>query len=74
MIKCCHGCVAPKRYPGCHDHCPDYILEKFINDLELEERNKENAKFRGIYEQRDQAIRRARRNCTWTKYRGGNSQ
>ena len=23
-ITCCHGCVAPKRYPGCHDHCPDY--------------------------------------------------
>jgi hypothetical protein len=23
-ITCCNGCVAPKRYPGCHDHCPDY--------------------------------------------------
>lgn len=20
----CHGCVAPKRYPGCHDKCKDY--------------------------------------------------
>ena len=27
-IKCCRGCVAPKRYPGCHDHCPDYITNK----------------------------------------------
>ncbi len=27
-IKCCHGCVAPKRYPGCRDHCPEYKAEK----------------------------------------------
>lgn len=27
-IKCCNGCAAPKRYPGCHDHCPDYQKEK----------------------------------------------
>lgn len=27
-IKCCMGCVAPKRHPGCHDHCPEYIKEK----------------------------------------------
>lgn len=20
----CHGCVAPKRHPGCHDHCKEY--------------------------------------------------
>ena len=27
-IKCCKGCVAPKRYPGCHDRCPEYLAEK----------------------------------------------
>ena len=27
-IECCHYCVAPKRHPGCHDHCPEYIKEK----------------------------------------------
>lgn len=27
-IKCCKGCVAPKRHPGCHDHCPEYKDEK----------------------------------------------
>lgn len=31
-IKCCYGCVAPKRYPGCHDHCPDRIAEKAEDD------------------------------------------
>lgn len=28
IIKCCRGCVAPKRHPGCHDHCPEYLAEK----------------------------------------------
>ena len=23
MITCCNGCVPPKRYPGCQDHCPE---------------------------------------------------
>ena len=27
-IECCHYCVAPKRYPGCHDHCPEYQKQK----------------------------------------------
>lgn len=27
-IKCCKDCVAPKRHPGCHGVCPEYIHEK----------------------------------------------
>ena len=27
-IKCCNGCVPPKRHPGCHGHCPEYLAEK----------------------------------------------
>lgn len=26
-IKCCYGCVAPKRQPGCHSKCPEYLQE-----------------------------------------------
>lgn len=33
-IKCCKGCVAPKRHPGCHGHCPEYIAEKEQYDKE----------------------------------------
>lgn len=33
-IKCCQYCVAPKRYPGCHGSCPEYLQEK----AEYEER------------------------------------
>ena len=28
IIKCCHHCVAPKRHPGCHGHCQEYITQK----------------------------------------------
>ena len=34
MIYCCKDCVAPKRYPGCHDHCPEYIADKARHDKE----------------------------------------
>ena len=27
-IKCCKDCVPPKRHPGCHSQCPDYLREK----------------------------------------------
>ena len=28
MIHCCRYCVAPKRYPGCHAVCPEYLADK----------------------------------------------
>lgn len=31
-IQCCRGCIAPKRHPGCHDHCPEYIKERAAYD------------------------------------------
>lgn len=39
-IRCCNGCVAPKRYPGCHGSCPEYIEEKAENDAQREADNK----------------------------------
>lgn len=24
MFNCCRQCTAPKRHPGCHDHCKEY--------------------------------------------------
>lgn len=26
--KCCKNCIPPKRYPGCHGHCEEYLSEK----------------------------------------------
>ena len=31
-IYSCMGCVAPKRHPGCHGHCPEYLAEKTKHD------------------------------------------
>lgn len=28
MISSCKNCVAPKRYPGCHAVCQEYITAK----------------------------------------------
>lgn len=27
-IKCCKGCVPPKRHSGCHAKCEQYLKEK----------------------------------------------
>ena len=31
-IMCCYGCVAPKRHPGCHGECHEYIEQKTEHD------------------------------------------
>ena len=33
-IRCCMGCVPPKRKPGCHGTCREYIEEKAALDEE----------------------------------------
>ena len=32
MIYSCKGCVAPKRFPGCHASCPEYLANKTEHD------------------------------------------
>ena len=32
MIYSCKECVAPKRYPGCHAVCPEYLAQKAEHD------------------------------------------
>lgn len=27
-FECCHQCKPPKRYPGCHAKCPEYLKAK----------------------------------------------
>ena len=33
VIKCCKGCVAPKRHLACWGDCPEYLAEKAEHDL-----------------------------------------
>ena len=75
-IKCCKGCVAPKRYPGCHDRCPEYQKEK----AEYEERkaieDKKRRTDQAIYIQRSCAVAKALKSRRYSQKnyrRGGKS-
>ena len=69
IIEVCHYCVAPKRHPGCHDKCPEYLKEK----AKYEERKAIEDKKRftgvGIQQQKNRSIRKAMRTrkakCKW---------
>ena len=37
MIHSCKDCVAPKRYPGCHAVCQEYITAKAEHERRKEE-------------------------------------
>lgn len=43
-IKCCKDCIAPKRYPGCHGVCEEYLTEKakYEADKKMIRDNREN--------------------------------
>jgi hypothetical protein len=58
-IKCCKDCVAPKRYPGCHDHCLQYIQEKTAYEEKMAAANKKKAIEDGLTSQTVTSVNRA---------------
>ncbi len=60
-IKCCKDCVAPKRYPGCHGVCPEYIHEKALWEEEKTAIREERRIRSELYEQRSDGVRKALR-------------
>ena len=58
-MKCCHGCVAPKRHEACWGHCPEYIEEKAEYDRRKSAEDKKNAVRIGIYYQKSDGVLRA---------------
>lgn len=58
-IKCCNGCVAPKRHPGCHDHCEKYQKAKAEYDERKEAERKQKEISFGITAQRSSAVTKA---------------
>lgn len=59
IIKCCHFCEPPKRYPGCHGKCPEYAAEKAEYDR-LKAADAEKRKVKGdIYNQRSERVTKA---------------
>lgn len=61
-IKCCKDCVPPKRYPGCHSHCPEYIEEKAEYErLKAIDQRKRDVQHRIINQKIDGVIRAQKR-------------
>ena len=58
-IKCCNGCVPPKRNPTCHGSCPDYIREKTENDARLAEENRKRSIKHGLNDETFRGVQRA---------------
>ena len=58
-IKCCLGCTAPKRYPGCHGTCQEYIQEKAKHEADREEDFRVRSIRSGLTSQRFRGVNRA---------------
>lgn len=71
----CHHCVAPKRHPGCHDHCPDYIRAKAKYDqkrIDAREQSWVSSYVKkSIVDARDSNVKRLKGNRRF-RYGGGN--
>ena len=61
IIKSCNGCVAPKRHPGCHDHCPEYLQEKAEYRIRKDAADKQKAIRTGLDAQAISGVYRARK-------------
>lgn len=68
-IKCCNGCVPPKRNPYCHSYCPDYIKEKAENDAKRDEDFKRRSIRNGLIQQQQRAVIQAAKG---KRNKGGN--
>ena len=60
-IRCCNGCVPPKRTPTCHATCPEYIQAKAKHDAQREQIRKADRTRHDIYGQKGDGVSRANR-------------
>jgi hypothetical protein len=67
-IFSCKGCVPPKRFPGCHGSCPDYIREKAEYNARKAEADKKKATQDGLTEQ---SLRGVARSAKYRKHMKG---
>ena len=56
VIYCCYGCVAPKRYPGCHGTCEEYLADKAEHDRRKAEHEKSGQISGAIYGERSKKV------------------
>jgi hypothetical protein len=67
-IKCCYGCVPPKRYPGCHGQCPEYLAEKAEYDRLMAQDREKREIGNAIYSNRSVKVNNAMRRRRNKKY------
>ncbi len=67
-IKCCYGCVPPKRNPGCHGHCPEYLSEKAEYDRLMAQDREKRDVGNAIYSNRSVKVNNAMRRRRNKKY------
>ena len=60
-IKCCMGCVAPKRHTACWDTCPEYLEEKAKYNQQKAEMDKKQEISLAIYLNRSNKVEKAMR-------------
>ncbi len=60
-IKCCIGCVAPKRHTACWDTCPDYLEEKAKHNQRKAELDQQQRISSAIYVNRSSKVEKALR-------------
>ena len=70
MFECCKNCVAPKRHPGCHDHCEEYKTARAAYDEKKAAMDRQHNARAGVLSQKDYAIYKAQRRCRRRKYGG----
>ena len=60
-MKCCHGCVPPKRHTACWGHCPDYADERAEYDRRKAIVDQKKSVSLGIYYQKADGVNRAKK-------------
>lgn len=59
--RSCYGCVAPKRYPGCHSVCPDYAKDDAEHQARKEKERQEKYMDSILTSQKVNAVAKAMR-------------
>ena len=69
MIYCCKGCEAPKRYPGCHSVCQEYLEQKAEYDKRKTELDEKRRLTQAICGDRARKVYNAFKGYRGNKYR-----
>lgn len=67
FFSSCKDCVAPKRHPGCHDPCPEYLAQRAEYDRLKAIQDEKRDIGIAIYYNRAEKVNRAMRNRRYKK-------